>query len=460
MMNKTTHKIARVAFEEVVDRTVDYIDKDREKNLLRILHLSEKFAGDLFDPQSFLGAKKIIQDPTNKWNQYANHILDVVDPNVIKTMAMNLGFEAAFYGNGLNHIKREEYGCNIPWVILMDPTSACNMKCKGCWAAEYGNRSNLSLEEMDSVITQGKELGVYFYMMTGGEPLVRKNDVIALARKHSDCVFNIFTNGTLIDEPFIETVKELGNITFSISVEGFEEVNDSRRGDGCFDTVTHAMKIMKDNGIAFGTSICYTKYNIETVTSDAFLNFLIEQGVLFTWYFHYMPVGVNADADLLPTIEQREYILHRVRYIRSSESPFMLYAIDFQNDGEYIGGCIAGGRHYFHINANGDIEPCVFIHYSDANIREDTLIEALQKPLFRAYQSNQPFNDNHLRPCPMLENPEYLEKMIRDTHAASTDLEAPETAHHLCEKCVSYAEHWAPKAEQLWNKPHEDLKIG
>ena len=106
--------------------------------------------------------------------------------------------------------------------------------------------------------------------------------------------------------------------------------------------------------------------------------------------------------------------------------------MDFQNDGEFVGGCIAGGRNYCHINANGDVEPCVFIHYSGANINEVSLIEALQQPLFQAYRDGQPFNRNHLRPCPMLENPELLREMVEKTGAKSTDLQSPESAEHLC----------------------------
>ena len=124
--------------------------------------------------------------------------------------------------------------------------------------------------------------------------------------------------------------------------------------------------------------------------------------------------------------------------------------MDFQNDGEFVGGCIAGGRNYFHINANGDAEPCVFIHYSDANIRTHSLLEILHNPLFMAYHNNQPFNKNHLRPCPMLENPEILQRMVKETGAKSTDLQSPESAEHLCHKCEEYARMWKPCAEKLW----------
>lgn len=127
-----------------------------------------------------------------------------------------------------------------------------------------------------------------------------------------------------------------------------------------------------------------------------------------------------------------------------------LYCIDFQNDGEFAGGCVAGGRIYCHINAAGDVEPCVFIHYSSANIRDKSFLECLQQPLFKLYRKGQPFNGNHLRPCPMLKNPELLPKMVAQSGSHSTDLEAPESAEHLCGKCKAYAAYWKPEAEKLW----------
>lgn len=128
--------------------------------------------------------------------------------------------------------------------------------------------------------------------------------------------------------------------------------------------------------------------------------------------------------------------------------------MDFQNDGEYLQGCIAGGRRYFHINANGDMDPCVFIHYSDSNIREKTILEGLCSPMFMQYKNHQPFNGNHLRPCPMLENPHAIGEMVHASGAHSTDLESPESVEHLMEKTEEYAKNWKPEADRLWKISH------
>lgn len=449
-MGNLAHKTARMTVSGAIDVVYKQVDKNREDAIIKLVDLMEKYMSDEKMDINYDKARMMIRDKNGTLNHYINRVIDEVDPHVLKTMALNLGFESFLYGTKTIRKMREKYNCNVPWLILMDPTSACNLHCTGCWAAEYGNKLNLTFEEMDHVVEQGKELGVYFYMFTGGEPLVRKVDLIKLCEKHNDCAFLSFTNGTLVDEAFCAELKRVGNLYLAISLEGFSEVNDLRRGDGVFGKVMHAMDLLKENGLVFGTSICYTSKNCETVTSDEFVDLMIEKGCRYAMYFHYMPVGNEASVDLLPSPEQRTYIKNRVREIRNMTTGKGIFTMDFQNDGEFVGGCIAGGRNYFHINANGDAEPCVFIHYSGANIRTHSLLEILQQPLFMAYHENQPFNKNHLRPCPMLENPEMLQRLVKETGAKSTDLQSPESAEHLCEKCEEYARRWKPCADKLW----------
>ncbi|MGN0507923.1 MAG: radical SAM protein, partial [Ruminococcus sp.] len=288
----------------------------------------------------------------------------------------------------------------------------------------------------------------YMYLFSGGEPLVRKKDIIRLCEAHPDCQFLAFTNGTLIDEEFADEMLRVKNFIPAISVEGFEEATDYRRGKGTFKAVMKAIEILKRKKLPFGASCCYTSQNVDSIGSEEFIDMLVDSGVKFAWFFHYMPVGNDAVTDLLPTPEQREKMYSQIRSFRETKP---IFTIDFQNDGEFVGGCVAGGRLYLHINANGDIEPCAFIHYSDSNIKDKTLLEAYTSPLFMAYKNNQPFNENMFRPCPMLENPEYLEKMVAQSNAHSTDMQSPESAEHLCGKCKSYAENWIDTADKLWS---------
>lgn len=275
----------RQAFSLAIDATLKSLNKDREKGLLNIVNLAQKFMGSNFRSEAYEGAKKMIQNPDSKWMRYVNRLLDETDPHVAKMTALNLGYQAAFAGTKKIRKMREIENCNIPWLILMDPTSACNLHCTGCWAAEYGHKLNLTFDELDNIVTQGKELGVYFYMMTGGEPLVRKADIIRLCEKHNDCAFHCYTNGTLVDEKFCEDMKRVGNLSLSISLEGFEDANDFRRGEGVYNKVLHAMDLLHENGLIFGNSVCYTSKNMDAVTSDEFFDLLIEHGSRFAWYF-------------------------------------------------------------------------------------------------------------------------------------------------------------------------------
>lgn len=435
----------------------NYLEKDPEKNAGKLLNLVDKFAGD--GPDSFPtqreAFRKVLSNPDNNMYQLIMSALKDIDKDVLKATFENFFFNANIVGWPKQEENRKKYGCNIPWAILLDPTSACNLHCTGCWAAEYGNKLNLSFDEIDSIISQGKELGVYMYIYTGGEPLVRKKDLIAICEKHSDCEFLSFTNATLIDEAFAEDMLRVKNFIPAISVEGFEEATDGRRGNGTYQKVVKAMKILKEKHLPFGLSCCYTSQNLDSISSFEFIDQMIKWGAKFVWYFHYMPVGNDAVPELLPNPEQREFMYHRIREIRSTKP---IFAMDFQNDGEYVGGCIAGGRRYLHINANGDVDPCVFIHYSDSNIRKKTLLECLQSPIFMAYHDRQPFNENHLRPCPMLENPEKLREIVHSTEAESTDLQSPESVDHLCDKCENYAKNWTPTADKLWEKSQERKK--
>ena len=451
------HKAQRKMFEAILDSVIKHSNSDRTKAIKQLVDLVKKTMYDIWGSATY-EMFGFSSKPDSKWMKYIDNLLNDVHPNIIKAKALNTAYEAGYRGFRIAQDMKKKHDINIPWIILVDPTSACNLKCTGCWSAEYGHLIQLSYEELDRIITEGEELGIYAWLMTGGEPLIRKADILKLAEAHPYSSFHIFTNGTLIDDAFCEEVVRLGNIAPSISLEGFEEVNDLRRGKGVFQKVMHAMDTMKKHKLLFGTSICYTSSNYKTVTSDEFLDMIISKGVKYTWYFHYMPVGNDASTDLLLTPEQREYMYHRVREIRAGEGGKPIIAVDFQNDGEYVSGCVAGGKYYCHINPNGDVEPCVFIHYSSANIHDMSLLDCLKQSLFKAYKANQPFNPNHLKPCPMLENPEKLIQMVHETGAKSTDLQSPETVENLCGKCEHYAADWNDTADKLWNAGHHEKK--
>ena len=445
---KATDHVKRGAY----NKAVDYLLEDPVSHVRKIMDLLDKSAPDDLIPSQRKAFRTAI-DSQNNWYQLIMKVLDL-NPAVRDALLRTFIVDANLMAWPEQEKNRVKHGCNIPWAVLMDPTSACNLHCTGCWAAEYGHNLNLSYDELDAIIRQGKELGTHVYIYTGGEPLVRKRDLIRLCEAHPDCAFLSFTNGTLIDEEFCQEMIRVKNFVPAISVEGFEAATDGRRGEGTFGKVTHAFELLREHGLPFGVSCCYTSANAGSIASEEFFDWMIDQGVLFAWIFTYFPVGVDAPTDLMMTPGQREHLYRFVRKMRQ-EKP--LFTLDFQNDGEFVGGCIAGGRRYLHINAAGDVEPCVFAHYANANIRESSLLDALKSPLFMAYHDGQPFNDNLLRPCPILENQNMLAEMVERTGAHSTDLQAKESARDLCAKCSRSIEEWAPVAERLWSDPSDPM---
>ncbi len=443
-----------------IERALNMIRTEPEKNIPKLMDWVDRVTPkDILTGQRAM-IREIIHDKENPWYKFILGLWDDIDEECRVTFFRNFIVNSAVIGQARQAKVKEEHDCNVPWAILMDPTSACNLSCVGCWAAEYGNQLNMSFEELDSIITQGKEMGTYMYIYSGGEPLVRKNDIIRLCEKHNDCMFLAFTNGTLIDEAFANEMLRVKNFAPAISIEGDASSTDARRGQGTYDKVVAAMRLLKEKKLIFGASLCYTSQNTEVIGSEAYFDFLIDQGCKFAWYFTYMPVGVGAPTDLIATAPQREHMYHQIRKFRNNTATAKpLFTMDFWNDGEYINGCIAGGRCYLHINANGDIEPCAFIHYSDSNIRTHSLLEAYKRPLFAAYKEGQPFNHNHLRPCPLLDNQGALADMVHKSGAQSTDMAAKEDVDALCAKCKSAAEHWTPVANRLWadSHPKKDL---
>jgi len=441
--------------KSALNMLLNYVMDDPLGKLPRMLDLAEKLDKGNMHATQINGLRDILLDDNNVWHIFVEKLADEVDRKVIKKLVECFFINTHLIGYPRGVEISEKYDINVPWAILMDPTSACNLSCTGCWAAQYGHKNNLSYETLDSICRQGKELGIYFYIFSGGEPLVRKKDIIRLCSEHQDCYFFAFTNGTLVDDKLCEDMLRVGNFALAFSIEGDEEATDMRRGKGTYRKVIEAMDRMKAHRLLFGYSTCYHRFNTDSVGSDEFVDDMIARGCRFAWNFTYMPVGKDARIDLLATPEQRAYMYRRINEIRATKP---IFAMDFWNDGEYANGCIAGGKRYLHINAAGDVEPCAFIHYSNVNIHDVSLLDALRSPLFMAYRRNQPFNSNMLRPCPLLDNPEMLAKMVRESGAKSTDMIAPEDVDVLCAKTTPAAKAWAEVADRLWEENPKSRK--
>lgn len=431
-----------------VEKALSYLEKNPNENIGKVIdYISAVVPKTGKERDKIEYVRKLMADKESPWYKLVIRLYEDVDPEVRKTLFNNFILNSYFTWAEEKQKYEQEHDVHVPWTILMDPTSACNLHCTGCWAAEYGHKLNMDYATLDSIISQAKKMGMRAFLFSGGEPLVRKADIIKLCEKHNDCVFLAFTNGTLIDQDFANEMLRVKNFVPAISVEGFEEATDFRRGEGTYAHVSQAMDLLKSKGLPFGVSCCYTKANADVIGSEEYFDWMIRKGAYFAWFFTFMPVGNGAPVSLMADENQRKMMYEKIRGYRKTKP---IFTLDFWNDGEFVGGCIAGGKYYLHINANGDVEPCAFIHYSDSNIHEKTLLEALKAPLFMAYKNNQPFNNNHLRPCPLLDNPGALARVVDESGAKSTDMQSPEDVHELCDKCKERAIAWAHVADEIW----------
>lgn len=348
-----------------------------------------------------------------------------------------------------------KYKTVTPRLLLIDPTSRCNLKCIGCWSADYKVNSDLSYEKLDELTGDAHKLGVRQIIMSGGEPLLRKDDILKLCEKHNNITYGLFTNGTLIDEEFVNEMERLKNLNVFVSIEGFREHTDFRRGTGTYDRVIAAMDLLEKHNIGFGFSICYHSKNYEVVTSDEFLDFLREKGAWFGWMFNYIPVGKDADISLCCSADQRAYVKRKIEEYNKKHNYLI---IDFPNSGHKSIGCVAASNDFAHINSNGDLEPCAFCHYSDSNVNEMSLLEAIRSPFFTNFRKYKPFSGNLLRPCPMMDVPDAFLEITKTEGVKSTHLRHPETPEELAEKTRPLAEKWKPVAEKLLAETPEDEK--
>jgi MoaA/NifB/PqqE/SkfB family radical SAM enzyme len=336
------------------------------------------------------------------------------NPNFRNKILTNLLIQGAV----LNQKKREiasKEGFQVPATILISPTMRCNLSCIGCYANSYTKTDDLEFEIVDRIIEEGKKAGVAFFTILGGEPFIR-DDLFYIYQKHNDAFFHVYTNGTLINDEVAGKLAELGNVMPEVSIEGFEEETDERRGKGVYRKVLKAIENLQRHKVPFGYSVAVTRKNIKTVTSDKFIDMMIEKGALIVWYFLYMPIGKDPDLSLMPTPGQRLYLKERRSYIRENKP---LFVIDFWNDAPYVGGCIAA-RQYIHITHKGDIESCIFAHFAQVNIKDTSLKKAMNCQFFKEIRKRQPYSDNLYLPCMLIDHPEVSRGLYKNCNIYPT----------------------------------------
>ena len=321
----------------------------------------------------------------------------------------------------------EQFGMNPPGFLTISPGKTCNLRCTGCYANAGPTAEKLEWSTFDRIITEAKTLwGVRFLVISGGEPLAYRSEgkgLLDAAEKHPDVFFMFYTNGTLIDEKTAQRMAALGNVTPAISVEGWRDRTDERRGSGIFDQILAAMEQLRKAGVFFGISLTATRHNAEEILSEEFIDYFFEQqGAFYGWIFQYMPIGRSYTLDLMPTPEQRLWMWKRSWEIVKKRKIFLA---DFWNHGTLSNGCIAGGRArgggYLYIDWNGAVSPCVFVPYSPVNANDiyakgGTLNDIWANPFFsdiRSWQeSYTQSKGNWLAPCLNRDHHAVLSRLI------------------------------------------------
>ncbi|HAL61500.1 MAG TPA: radical SAM protein [Chloroflexi bacterium] len=439
-----------IAASQAIRTFLAFLSRASVRDVERLLFLAEKAAPDE-------GAKEQMRSIRRLWReghplaQLVQRVLTELNPNCRARLVTNLLVNAGWLGGKRRGSWREKEGLHVPFTYLISPTMRCNLRCAGCYAGQYSLEDDLPPEVIDRVLTEGEELGIYFVTILGGEPFIRK-DMWAIYEKHSDIVFQVYTNGWALNDEVVDRLAGLGNVVPAISLEGFEEETDTRRGKGTFQRIMEAMDRLHQAGAPFGFSSMVTRQNLETIISDEFNNMLVAKGCFFGWHFLYMPVGRNPDLSLMPTPQERNRLrTEGAARIRDTKP---LFVVDFWNDAPYVDGCIAGGRDYFHINSHGDVEPCIFCHFAVDNIKEKGLREVLRSPLFLAIQSRQPYSPNTLRPCMLIDHPWVFREIYAETSPYPTHPGAESLVTSLCAGLDVYSRGSARVLDPVWQEEY------
>ena len=358
-----------------------------------------------FDIQQYLteGVEAIVRDALRA---------TLRDPRESAFMAR---FAAASVRASKRRAAEEKNGLHVPSYLIASITSSCNLHCAGCYSrASHATRDcapvrQLTGEQWSDIFRQAEALGVSFILLAGGEPMLRR-DVIEAAGKMPDILFPVFTNGTFLDERYLALFDRCRNLIPVMSIEGGREITDARRGAGIYDKLMENMDTLRDRGLLFGCSVTVTTENLAEVLADEFASALGEKGCKALFYIEFVPVTEEA-AHLAPGDRERELIRDGIARLRAAQPETVF--VSFPGDEKSSGGCLAAGRGFFHINSHGGAEPCPFSPYSDINVAETSLREAMDSGLFRALREGGHLLEDHAGGCVLYEKRALVEQLAK-----------------------------------------------
>ncbi len=450
-MHEST-KLKMNTFNRNFRRLFLYVSKDYDRRLSGLLNFAKRVTPNREMKEVVENVEKQIKNnPTVK--MYVERLFTDYNPQYTSHLLSNVLINVGFFNTAFEKLNAKE-DLPTPFTILISPTMRCNLQCEGCYAGNYTRKDDLPPEVFDRIITEGEDMGVYLYTILGGEPFIYE-DLFDIINKHPHSAFQIFTNCTFLDDKKIDKMWKSKNVVPVLSIEGNKEDTDRRRGSGVYEKVVSLMDTLKKQGIPFGYSLTLTRNNFDTVTKPEFYTWLAEKGAFFGWTFLYMPVGKDDDPSRMPTPEQRAYYGKTIRSIRGR---YPIFPMDFWNDAPYVGGCIAGGRKYLHINSKGEVEPCIFTHFAVDNIKEKSLREVLNSNFFKEIRSRQPFDKNLLLPCMIIDSPWQLREIVEKTGAYPTHSGADDVLTKFTEQLKEYSEGVRRVLNPVWENEFKEKR--
>ena len=360
---------------------------------------------------------------------------------------------------------RKNHGYNTPSFLVISPSKACNLSCEGCYADSDEKVQMLDWDLVDKIIKDALEIwGTQFIVISGGEPMAYRSqgkDILDLVENNPGTFFMMYTNGTLIEEEVAERMAKLGNIIPAISLEGWREKTDARRGEGVFDRAMAAMDRLFQAGVLYGVSLTATRHNAEEILSDSFIEFLFkEKHAVIGWIFQYMPIGRSYTLDLMPIPDQRLKMWRQSWELVREKKVFLA---DFWNHGTIVDGCLSAGGHdnggYFYIEWNGNVTPCVFVPYSPVNVKDiysngGNIMDVYTDPFFQDIRKWQKCgkNGNLLMPCLIRDHNDDLRQLIRKHEVNPIDKSAKEALvdGDYAKGMDQYARTYHELADKVW----------
>jgi MoaA/NifB/PqqE/SkfB family radical SAM enzyme len=421
-----------------------------DRALARIAEYAPVLGGHIQGPGGMSGALSAVSG-NRAFAQWLASILDRLNDDSLEKFVRNFLVGMVIEGHAARR-RATDNGYELPITLVINPTMRCNLRCTGCYAFNFEKNADMPYELVAKVLGEAREMGIRFITLTGGEPLLYP-DLFRMFEEFSDLQFMMYTNGTFISPEKARRMAALGNVMPAISVEGYEEETNFRRGKGIYAKVLAAMKNLREAGVMFGFSVTPTRLNSDLIADDKFIDTYMAEGALFGWFFNYIPVGLDPAMDLMATPKQRD-ALRKITLRWRVEKPLLLG--DFWNDGPCVGGCLSASKYAF-VNVTGDVQPCTFVHFATHNVKDHTLEEIFRSPLFSRIRDAQPYHPNLLRPCKIIDHPEVLREIVDEVGAretcegARTVLDDPVLRAFLDD----YSEKWGAIADRAWETDYK-----